>query len=166
MDEKTYKPELLPRQGELNAWLLTAAAVIGLIILGMRSAIPYWAWVMFGLLLLSAVSISLGNWMDRKTELRVSSSGVEFQNGLRHINLTWAEIQSISTAPARWGTSIQVLAEKSHFAFSTIGEMQFQGQVRARTGFSAGKEILELITQKAGLTRVSAAGTFTTYSRP
>ena len=103
--------------------------------------------------------------MDRKTLIRLEDKGVTYENGLRKTYNSWDAIREIHTAPARWGTSIQVIGLKSHFAFTTLGEMQFQGQVRGRTGFSEGAEILDRIIHSAGLTVVSRNGQFITYSR-
>ena len=162
---KTYTPELIPRQGEITAWALTVAAGAGLYFLSLRSELPYWAWFFVGILAFSALSISFGNWMDRKTRIHLDDNGVAYENGLRKTYLTWDAIQEIRTAPARWGTSVQVLGTQSHFAFSTLGEMQFQGQVRGRTGFSEGAEILDRLIQSAGLTVMTRNGQFLTYSR-
>ena len=46
---------------------------------------------------------------------------------------------------------MQVIGEKSHFGFKTLGEVQFQGKVRGRTGFAAGDEILNTILKEANL---------------
>ena len=162
---KTYTPELIPRQGEITAWALTVLAGAGLYFLSLRSALPFWAWFLFGILAFSAVSISFGNWMDRHTLIRLEEKGVAYENGLRKTFLPWDAIREIRTAPARWGISVQVIGLQSHFAFSTLGEMQFQGQVRGRTGFSEGAKILDRIIQSAGLKMMDQKGQFITYSR-
>jgi hypothetical protein len=166
IETKSYTPELLPRQGELNAWLLAFAAFAGIYILSLRAAIPYWAWFLFGLLAFSALSISLGNWMDRRTRIVIEAAGVSYNNGLRKTNLAWNSILEVRVAPARWGTSVQVIGQQSHFSFSTLGEMEFQGKSRGRTGFVAGKEILDEILRSAGLIKSTRNGPFLTYSRP
>ena len=162
---KTYTPELIPQQGEITAWVLALAAGAGLYFLSLHSTLPFWAWFFFGILAFSALSISFGNWMDRHTLIRLEEKGVAYENGLRKTFLTWDAIREIRTAPARWGISVQVVGLQSHFAFSTLGEMQFQGQVRGRTGFSEGAEILERIIQSTGLRMMDRKGQFTTYSR-
>jgi hypothetical protein len=167
MDEtKSYTPELLSRQAEVTAWALAVAAGGGLYFLSLRAALPFWSWFLFGLLLFSAASMSLGNWMDRQTVISIDAGGVSYENGLRKTRLTWDSIREVRTAPARWGTSIQVIGAQSHFAFTTLGEMQFQGQVRGRTGFTAGKEVMDEILNSAGLTKSDRSEQFLTYSRP
>jgi len=164
-EDKTYTPELLPRQGELNAWMLAAAASLGLYFLSLRSPVPYWAWFLLGLFLVSALSISLGNWMDRKTYIRLSENGVAYENGLRKASMTWAQISQVRTMPARWGTSVQVIGEQNRFAFTTLGEMRFQGQVRSKTGFDFGQEIMDEIIRMAGLSTTRRDGAFTSFTR-
>jgi hypothetical protein len=165
-ENKTYTPELLSRQGELVAWVLAAAAALGLIILSLRAALPFWAWFPFALLFFSAASMSLGNWVDRKTCIRLGDDGVFFENGLRNSRLSWDAIKEVRTAPARWGTSVQVLGMQTHFSFSTLGEMKFQGQLRGSTGFASGREIFDEIIRLAGLTKTTRDGQFVRYSRP
>ncbi len=164
-DLQTYNPELLPRRGELNAWLLAIASGLGLFFLSQRQTLPYWAWSLFVLLVLSAISISFGNWMDRKTSIQIDPDGIAYQNGLRRTHLTWGAIREVRTAPARWGVSVHVIGEKDHFSFSTLGEMKFQGQVRSRTGFAAGQQILDLVIRNAVLVNVVRNGEFLTYLR-
>ena len=165
-ENKTYIPELLSRQGEMNAWALAAAAAFGLYFLSLRETLPFWTWFLFAIFAFSAGSISLGNWMDRKTHIRLGAEGIFFQNGLRKTQLDWDAINEVRTAPARWGTSVQVIGTRNHFAFSTLGEMEFQGQVRGKTGFADGKEILDEIIRQAGLLKTIRDGQFLTYSRP
>ena len=164
-ENRIFTPELLSRQGELSAWSLAITAAFGLYFLSLRSDLPFWAWFLFIILAFSAVSISLGNWMDRKTLIRIDAGGISFENGLRKTCLTWETIQEVRTAPARWGTSVQVIGDQGHFAFSTLGEMQFQGKVRGRTGFAAGQEILDEVIRLAGLSKSTRNGQFLTYSR-
>ena len=165
-ETKTYTPELLSRWGEITAWALAVAAALGLYFLSWRQSLPFWAWFFVVFLAFSAGSISLGNWVDRRTFIRLEAGGVHFENGLRRAQLAWGEIQEVRSAPARWGTSVQVLGAKGHFAFSTLGEMEFRGEVRGRTGFVEGKVIFDEIIRAAGLTKTTQTGQFLTYSRP
>ncbi len=113
-----FRPELMPRRGEINAWLLTAAAALGLFFLNQTlDIVPGWAWIFCAFLAFSALSISFGNWMDRKTRVRLDADGISFENGLRRVRLGWPEVQKVAVLPARWGKSVQVLGEKSHFGF-------------------------------------------------
>ena len=164
-ENKTHIPELLSRQGEITAWLLALGAALGLFFLSQRQSLPFWAWFLFAFLTFSAASISLGNWMDRRTNIRLTDDGVYFENGLRKTRLAWDEISAVQTSPARWGTSVQVIGTRAHFSFSTLGEMQFQGQVRGKTGFVAGKQIMDEIIQRSGLLKTTRDGQFLRYSR-
>jgi hypothetical protein len=164
-ESRTFTPELLPRRGELTAWVLTVAVALGFYFLSRPGPLPPIAWIFIIFFAFSAISISLGNWMDRKTFIRIEPEGVVFENGLRKAHLTWEAVKEVRTSPARWGLSVQVVGESVHFAFSTLGEMQFRGRVRARTGFADGKLILDEIIRAAGLTKMLQDAQFNIYSR-
>jgi hypothetical protein len=156
----------LPRRGEFSAWALTVATAFGFYFLTRPGPAPLLAWFFVIFFAFSAASISLGNWMDRRTFIRFDLDGVVFENGLRKVHLTWDAISEVRTSRAQWGISVQVIGASSHFAFSTLGEMQFRGRVRARTGFVDGKFILDEIIRAAGLTKLLQDGQFNSYSRP
>jgi hypothetical protein len=102
-------------------------------------------------LFLAALSISLGNWMDRRTILRLDEAGVEFSNGLRHVRLGWEQIRRVSVLESPWGRKVQVLGDAAFFEFRTLGEVKVQGQLKGRVGFAQGEHILGSLIEKAGL---------------
>lgn len=165
MEKQEFRPEMLPRRGEWTAWGLWV--VVTLVFWAMRrlGAIPFWAWILWGFLLFSAVSISLGNWMDRHTVLRLDAEKIEFTNGLRHVELAWDEVLKVSVFPANLGRAVQVEGRNTHFRFKTLGEFTLGGQVRGRTGFSSGEEILREIVRRSGLHRVETKDEIEEYQR-
>jgi hypothetical protein len=162
---REFRPELLPRRGEWTAWTLTVAASVGMWFLNRSGYIPVWAWIFWAFLLFSGVSISLGNWLDRSTLIRLESDGIRFENGLRRVQLSWDEVQKIVVMPARWGKKVQVIGEKSHFGFKTLGEVHFQGELRGKTGFSGGQAILDLILRETELVLVEESNNAYYYAR-
>lgn len=164
-EPQTFTPEILPRQGEKNAWVLALAATLGLLLIQTWAIVPTWVWVFIGFLYFSAFSISLGNWMDRRTRLTLSLEGVAYENGLRHVRLTWEDIEQVRVSPARWGRRVEVIGKRAHFSFETRGEVRFGGQVRGYTGFAQGEAILQSILQAAGLNRITRQDTLTIYTR-
>jgi hypothetical protein len=81
------------------------------------------------------------------------------------VRLGWSEIQKVAILPARWGRSVQVIGEKSHFGFKTLGEVQFQGEVRGRTGFPEGQAVLDVILHETGLVLVEESNNAYYYAR-
>jgi hypothetical protein len=151
-DQREFRPELLSRRSEVTAWVF--ALVVGGSLAVMRQTlgmIPTVAWLFWGFLLFAGLSISLGNWMDRHTLIRIDTNGISFENGLRRVRLGWLEVQKVNVLPAHWGRTVQVLGEKSHFEFRTLGQVEFQGEARGRVGFVAGQDILEHILHTASL---------------
>lgn len=165
-EPRTFTPELQPRQGEANAWLFALAATAGLLLIQRWAIVPSWVWLFIGFLYFSALSISLGNWMDRHTRLTLLPEGVAYENGLRKVRLKWEDIEQVRVSPARWGRKVEVIGQKAHFAFQTGGEVRFRGEVRGRTGFAQGEAILNQILHAAGLSKVSRHDAFTLYTHP
>jgi hypothetical protein len=79
--------------------------------------------------------------------------------------LSWPEVQKVAVLPARLGKTVQVIGEKSHFEFKTLGEVQFQGEVRGRTGFPDGQAILDVILREAELVLVEESNNAYYYAR-
>jgi hypothetical protein len=161
-----YRPELLPRRGEWVAWglaLLVAGTWLWLLLSRQRasSALPLLAAVLF----FSATSISMGNWMDRHTLLVVDADGVRFENGLRHIQMKWQEINEVRLFPATWGNKVQVFGENVYFHFHTLGEVKYRGEVRGKTGFAKGEEIMRHIILNSSLEIVDHLGEVYYYAR-
>lgn len=102
-------------------------------------------------LLLAALSISLGNWMDRRTRLELLPDGVHFKNGLRDVRLSWDEIRQVQVYPGRWGKRVSVIGPAAHFEFRTLGEVSVQGETKGRLGFTQGERILQRILEAADL---------------
>ena len=153
-----YRPEIIPRRGEITAWVLllvVGAAWLVLVFLHQHVAIP--VPLMAGFMFLAAGSVSLGNWMDRHTRLRLNNNEIEFQNGLRHVTIPWGQVKEVQVSPAPWGKRVRVLAEKSYFDFHTLGEVKYRGEVKGRTGFVDGQEILGQIIANSGLQVVGSA---------
>ncbi len=165
-NETIYRPELTPRRTELIAWVSSLLVVILWVVLGATGqqvmlAIPIIAVLLFG----SALSISLGNWMDRKTELRINQSRVIFTNGLRNVKMTWDEIQEVRAMPARWGRKVQVIGNKSYFGFQTLAEIKVMGEVKGRFGFVRGEDILRQIVLNSHMHIVERTGEGYYYAR-
>ena len=164
-EKREFRPELLSRRGEWTAWTLVLAASVGMWLLSRTGYIPVWAWIFWAFLLFSGLSISLGNWLDRRTAIWLETDGIRFQNGLRHVRLRWPEVQKVAVLPARWGKTVQVIGKTSHFRFKTLGEVQFQGEVRGRTGFPEGQAIQDIILNKANLDLVEESNNAYYYAR-
>ena len=146
---------MIPRRGELIAW--SSALLVGgawFVIKQITGSAGLLVPILFIPLLLAALSISLGNWMDRHTLLRLDTEGVSFSNGLRHVQLKWDQIQQVRVLPAAWGKKVQVFGEQSYFGFLTLGEVKAQGRVLGRTGIAGGESALQRILEGAGLDTV------------
>jgi hypothetical protein len=150
-----FRPELLSRRGEGLAWLTTVLSFAAWTILSytgrtVLSVVPFMS-IFF---LLAALSISLGNWVDRRTVLRLDENGVIFNNGLRNASLVWSEIRELQVFGSSWGRKVRVIGDRAHFDFRTLGELTMAGEVKGRMGFRQGEQILHQILVSAGLKEV------------
>jgi hypothetical protein len=161
-----FKPILQSRRSEWVAWCLAFASLLGLLFLNLGGMIFFWSLVFVVFLFFAALSISLGNWMDRKTQIIIDDGGIVFQNGLRNVHMEWVSINSVKVMPSRWGEKVQVIGGKSHFEFNTFGEVIFQKKVEGQVGFQQGKEIMEEIIRRSDLVSVAKKGDSYYYSRP
>lgn len=163
---REYTPELLSRRGEVTAWSLACAALLAWIILWIGDyyifpILPVIAIV----LVLAAGSISLGNWMDRHTFIRISDSQIEYSNGIRHTILAWENIQRIEVNTHQWGNKIHVIGPDSHFSFRNLGEVSVGGEVKGRMGFAQGDFILDRILEKTGMGEITYNQEYYYYTR-
>jgi len=147
-----YQPELVSRRGEALAWVSTLLVALGIIILILSGQGLSWLVVLLQVILLvSAAIISLGNWSDRKTVLRLTDHGIDFRNGLRRVQLNWSEVKEVRATPSPWGKKVQVYGEKNHFSFRTLAEVTVRGELKGRFGFVRGEEILREIVLRSNL---------------
>ncbi len=160
-----YRPALAPRRGEGIAWLVTLGLVVSLILAGHRwGPVPGSYWALAGLFGLAASAISLSNWVDRRSVIRLDAEGISFENGLRSVRLTWPEVQQVAVFPTRLGRRVQVCGARSSFGFQMAAEIRL-GERTIQTGFVGGQAILETILERCGLDRRVERNGVTYYGR-
>ncbi|MBC8496802.1 MAG: PH domain-containing protein [Anaerolineales bacterium] len=172
---KVFHPELIPRKGERTAWLLLILALVYLgVALWSDDGLTWLAVVFVSLMFLSAGSITLGNWVDRKTVLRLDPDGVSFSNGLRNVSLNWEDVREVRVLDSAWGHRVQVRGPATStssrlstgFTFRTLGEVIMQGEIKGRMGFAEGESILKKILESSGLQETEVAEKIRYYARP
>ena len=165
--EQIFRPETISRQGERNAWILTGfALIIELLLLWRLSSLPVWATLLTAFLLLSAIFISLSNWVDRKTILILQPNGIEFQNGLRNISMQWDQVETVRVIADRLGHRVHVAGAQAIFNFRMVSEVEIRGKVGGKMGFSEGETILKEIIKASGLSLTENKNQDRYYARP
>ena len=164
---QTFHPTVIPRRGEAYAWGSTLFLLGGLALWTLLTdSPPPWAfWLFVAFFGLSALSISLGNWMDRHTLLRLQPDGVFFTNGVRRVFLPWESIHSVRVAPDEFGKRVYVRGEGGHFTFRTLSRVKVAGRIQGAFGFPDGETILGHILAAAGLEQQETSGEETYYGR-
>lgn len=161
-----FRPKRLPRRGEWTAWGITLIALAAwLLLVALDKPLMLGFKLLTLLLALISLAISLGNWMDRQTVLRLSPDSLSFRNGLRNVYLRWDEIQSLEVYPSKLGDKVRVLGQSGHFDFRTLGEVRLKGELKGQMGFEQGEEILQQILKKSRLKPIQKPGEGYYYSR-
>ena len=155
-DTQEYRPVLTSRVGEGLAWL--AALSLGAAMIAIPSRVGLLGTLPFltGMVALIAAGISLSNWMDRQTVLRLDQQGVFFTNGLRRVALDWGKIQQVSVFSGSLGKKVQVVGGVEHFEFRFLSEVELLGRAQGQLGFPDGAAILAAILQHSGLQRAQS----------
>jgi hypothetical protein len=173
--ERQFRPEMISRQGERNAWGLAIVTMVAWLVFRIRIPALGSMALIFGVLLtLSAAMISLSNWVDRQTRLTLNAEGVAFRNGLRNVSLKWDQIEKVQVVTDRFGERVHVFGTtdssstliSTRFNFRTLSPIKMKGQTRGNMGFSDGEEILHQILKSAGLSEIQDNEDGHYYARP
>lgn len=163
---REFRPEQIPARGERIAWGLAMLLLAGMgVFLALGIHVPITYWLLLTFFAFAALSISLGNWVDRHTSLVLTAEGVRFQNGLRRVFLSWPEIREVRIAETTLGRRVQVRSARDGFVFRTLGEVWSQGKLQGRTGFAEGEAIVDEIVRRAGLQKHGRQDDVVYYAR-
>ncbi len=161
-----FLPEMLSRRGEVVSWGMALLSLVAWLILWINGKPVFLGLKALAVLLaLTGLLISLGNWTDRQTRLRIDPAGIFFENGLRKVFMRWEEIQKVEVFPSAWGSKVRVLAEEAHFDFRMLGEVKMQSEIKGRMGFADGEQILHHICKQSNLKQAQGPGNSYYYLR-
>jgi len=147
-----FHPVINSRRSEIFAWILAIILVITLIIFISESSTGRILTLVFaGFFVISAILITFGNWVDRSTSLTLNENGIEYNNGLRHVIISWMSIREVRIYSSRIGNKVVVYSAEEFFSFQTLGEFVMSGKIRDRVGFEQGEMILETILYQSEL---------------
>jgi hypothetical protein len=151
LNSQLFRPELIPRRGEMIAWVSNLFLLVCWLVLRQAHQVNPMVPIFAFFLLLAASSISLGNWVDRHTYIRLEYQGITFHNGLRHVHLGWDQVERVQVFPSSWGNKIEVFSDSAHFKFRTLHVVNAQGKNLGRMGFEQGEQILQHILEHSDL---------------
>ncbi|MEN8241285.1 MAG: hypothetical protein ABFS17_05150 [Chloroflexota bacterium] len=146
-----YKPLLVPRRSEFTAWGLTLILTLVLILSSLEGRGKVGGVLLLVFLVLSSATMSIGNWIDRKTYLRIGEQAVSYFNGAREVSLPWKDISRVEIFPGKFGDKIIVSSAEKSFRFQALGKISMSEKVTGQVGFEQGTQILETILEKTGL---------------
>ena len=150
-----YRPVSTSRRGELSGWMLVLLCGFAWWVVSRQgSSLAAFIIIFLILFLIVAAGTSLSNWMERHSVLRISSTGIDFTNGLRKVSLTWEQIEEVQVLPSRWGKSVHVIGTEGHFHFQLGVKVELIGREIDRVGFPDGEKILGELFRNTDLKQV------------
>lgn len=164
--EQIFKPILLPRKGEVTAWIL--AMVSGgtwLLLVASDRTVYYFLPIFFFFFLFSATLISFSNWNDRKMFIRITPKGVTYESGIKRIEMNWEEVNCVEVFSSSWGKKVLVFGSEDKFNFRTLGKVSLRGQEKGSMGFREGEKIQQIIVKYAELNQIGVDEKKQVYSK-
>ena len=150
--KKTYRLIALNRSGERVAWLLVLTlGILDAVLLSRLGTLSLNALVFSILFLLAALASSFSNWLERKTKITVSESGLVYQTPLRRLEMIWGEIDSLRLTRRGAGWYVMIVGDQGVFAFQTPTSIKGSFGREAKTGIESGEQLAAMIARKADL---------------
>ena len=155
----SHRPAPGGRQGELMAWLSALGAGIGTLVLSWRlqemSALGLGATL---LIVLLAILVSYGNWIERNTKLVVRQEGIYYRSPLRRRSFSWEQIEQLDLLPHNRGWRVRVFGEQGAFHYQSQGTLNFGSFDQMAVGIAKGEQVAAYIRHRSGLDKVQARG--------
>ena len=150
-----FRPLIENRRTELFAWILAVIMILSTWLFPATTSIgQLFTVLLVGFFSLSAILITFGNWLERHTLLVLTDTGIEYKNGIHHVQINWREIKEVRIYPSGKGSKVVVYSDYEHLSFQTQTEVLKDGKVKIRYGFEKGEEILKMILQRSDLRSV------------
>ncbi len=153
VSDRIFRPAVPNRRGEGFAWLsaLGMLAVTGILLArtGSIQIFPLLLLLGFGL---AAALISFSNWMDRNTQVWVSSEGIHYRSPVRNVHLKWGEVSELRAGQVGGSWRIAVQGDEGSFHFRTATRLGSNTARPFNFGFVEGDALASLIVGGAGLT--------------
>ncbi|HJS28305.1 MAG TPA: hypothetical protein VJ768_01695 [Anaerolineales bacterium] len=151
LEQKEYRPVSVSRRSELTAWgIFAVLASVVVLFRGRGQIVPLPITILAVFFLLSALVISFGNWMERRTSLRIEPDRLFYSNGVRKVSLSWDEIREIRLGEDRLSNKVYIYGESAQFQIRLQSEPRFDREEHRLYGFREGDEILRAISERSG----------------
>lgn len=148
---QTYKPRINSRRPELMAWIFSLSIILFLIAQPQTGFFAIGGVILAVFFIFSALTISIGNWVNRKTELSFNKDEICFYNGIRKTCFQWEDITRMEIYPGRFNDKISLLKEAERLNFDVIGSNETIPPSSPRYGFEEGEKILDIILDRTNL---------------
>lgn len=150
--DRVYKPVQNSRKPEIYAWLLFVAITTLLVAIPNSGFLRIAGILLMIFFLFSAIAMSIGNWMNRNTKLKLTQQGVVFENALQTVDMGYKNISRVEVHSRRVNDKIIVVGDNERsFGFDLYNEIFLNNKSGGAVGFRDGELILETILYYAEL---------------
>jgi hypothetical protein len=148
---QTLKSLKNPRKSEVMAWGFAILLIMMLIFIPSSGVIRIGAIIFAVFFLISGLFMSIGNWMGRVAELRLSEEGIGYFNGLQEVHFGWGDVERVEVYAGRFNDKISLVSAENRMSFDLSIDKVDNGKPSGQIGFQDGELILETILIKSGL---------------
>ena len=147
-----YQPVQPNPSGMRIAWILFGISVfVGAYMLYFRFVLPLLYWISIGILLMVALAISFSHWLEQRTAIVLSESGVGFRSPLRKVDLSWDEVDELWCGAIRGGWRYVVSGGNVAFRFQSLIAIRSGTGRTVRSGYPEGRGLAQTLVHRAGL---------------
>ncbi|TAK14220.1 MAG: hypothetical protein EPO32_02555 [Anaerolineae bacterium] len=154
IDEKGLELRPIPgsRRPELMSWGL-AVLLFGMLAIARPEAqvVIFGAWALGLFFGLSALVMTLGNWLERNTLMILRLNGITLRQPVQSVMLNWQEVDRVEVQQGPNGERVFVRGGERHFSYRPATRVEIRGKIRDQYGFENSEKILKTILTMAKL---------------
>jgi hypothetical protein len=155
--QEVFRASPANRRSETLAWTLALGLALSALVGRWRGAqAALFIAELAAFFVVISLWISLGNWIDRRSSIDISGTGVRYRSPLRTISLDWKVIDDLWAIPSGSSWRIVVRGQGARFSFRTSSELRV-GRRSVKVGYPEGERLARSIRLRSGLSRAARA---------
>lgn len=147
-----FSPWTESRNSEFANWGLAAIFLLAIFFIPIQFSLARKIiWVLLPIFILVASMTSFSNLMDRHTLLTLDVDSIEFSSLLRKVKFNWKDVERVQVIPLAWSEKIFIIGKNEKFSFMTESKVEINNEIKGKSGFENGDQILIAILDITGL---------------
>lgn len=149
------KPEAGSRRPEALSWAF--AVVLFGILFFMRpelQALRFGAWALGLFFGFSGAVMTLGNWLERNTSMRLNLQEIALVRPLQTLGMKWDEVDRVDVMTKSNARRVFVQGRGVKFSFRPATRVEIRGKIRDEYGFLESEKIIETILTMAKISEI------------